>query len=355
MPLGLHTVPLEGDALVRARELADAGAVAAHHHPCWLDVLRTSGEEAHGIGVLEGSRLAGWLLYAVRRTASGSVATSLPYLAYGGPSTTEARAADLLVRAFHQEATAQGVDAVTVGWSPFSTQMEVDAVRAALGATHEVTLQGQVQPLDVHPIDALPPKRRDALRSEARRAPRMRLRAARDADPGRFEQWIEVYRSRMMELGVAELPTAYLRALRDFASPAGAAEFWSVVDGDRMVGGVVFLTSRRTVEYYLSAFRTESRSLSPNTYLLCKALDEFRSRGVARIDWQGSGGNEGVRSFKARWGAVETPYGYLCCLLRSDGPLLRAPLAQVREAFPHRFVLPYSAWPAAPISIGPTT
>jgi hypothetical protein len=348
--MSLRVVPLEGEAVARAWTVAAVEGVAAHHHPCWIDVLRVAGEDVRGVAAFEGDALAGWLLYCVRRAACGAVATSLPYLAYGGPSTSRAAVVDVLIHEFVSAAASLGIDAVTIGLGPSATAMEIDAIQKSLRPTHEAMLCAQVQRLDVHPLDAISRKRRQAIRSEALRAPRAGLRCDRDLDPDHYEQWINVYQSRMVEIGVTGLPSEYLRAVRDIACPAGVAEFWSVLEGARVIGGIVFLTSRTTVDYYLSAFRSEARDLFPNTCLLLRAIDEFRSRGVALLNWQGSGGNEGVRSFKARWGAEEASYRYLCRVLRENGPLLHAPLSEVRQAFPYRFVLPYSVWPTTPTS-----
>lgn len=353
----LRTIPLEGALVDRAGEMATARAVAPHHHPCWLEVLRRAGEDARGVAAVEGERLLGWLLYSVRRAAASTVVSSLPYLAYGGPAVPEwsSDVAVTLVQSLRDEAVRLGAEAIAVGWSPLCRPDEVEAVRSALGATHEARFVSQIQGLERHPLEALTPKRRDAIRSEARRAPRAGMRLEREIDEPRFEEWIAMYHSRMSQLGTAAFPASFLRAIREIAVPAGAAEIWWVAAGERVVGAVIFLVSRGGAEYYLSAFREDTRASYPSTFLLLHAFDELHARGVSWFNWQGSGGNAGVVRFKARWGAVDAPYGYVCSLLRSDGPLLEASPEEARRAFPFGFVLPSDAWrprPAAGVRTG---
>jgi hypothetical protein len=242
---------------------------------------------------------------------------------------------------------------LSVGTSPFLTAEAEAAYRRALGVTHEFENFVQLQTLDVHPLEALAPKRRRAVRSEINRGLRHGLRVLPALDGRQLEEWVAIYRTRYMEMGAVPYPMEFHRRAFEIAVPAGAAEFWGVADGDRLVGGVMFLISRDVVDYFSSASLSEYRHLFPTTLLLNEAFSAFMARGVRIFNWHSSPNREGVYQYKARWGARDWRYFYLSTLLRPDTALLRTPVADVRRAYPLRFVLPFSVWPSETASTSP--
>lgn len=160
----------------------------------------------------------------------------------------------------------------------------------------------------------------------------------------RLDEWLTLYQTRYSEIGAIPYPDEFYRQVYRQAIPAGIAEFWSVFDGDVLVGGTMFLNSGTVVDYFAPVFRSDYRDFSPNTYLLNEAFRDFRRRGVSHFNWQSSPGKGGVYEYKSRWGAYDSRHFYLSVLLRAETHLLRVSVPQVREGYPLRFVLPHSAW-----------
>lgn len=336
--------PLRGFVATRARE----DGILAHQHPAWCDVFQAMNADCRGLVALRHGLVVGWVLYSVFEGLYGTIVNSMPLIAYGGPAVPDADPAVevCLLKALRDEAERLEADVLTVSTSPFLTAEREDLYRRTLAVTHELENFVQLQHLDSHPIDQLSSPSRANFQRELKIALQNGLQITRELPAERLEEWLMIYRTRYSEIGARPYPDEFHRQVYRQAIPAGIAEFWSVFDGDVLVGGTVFLNSGTAVDYFSSVFRSDYRHLSPNTYLLNEAFTDFRRRGVRYFNWQSSPGKDGVYKYKARWGAYDSRHFYLSVLLRSESRLLCAPVTQVRESYPLRFVLPHSAWPS---------
>ena len=343
----MQIVSLNADRVPDVTARAKQPGLLPQHHPVWAQVLSNIGEDCQGLVAVEGPNTLGWLLYTISRGVYGTVVSSLPFVLFGGPAVPNAdvEVTAALLEALRGEAESLGADVLSIGTSPFLTAETEAMYRRVLGVTHELKNFVQLQDLQVHPLDALSPKRRRAVRSEINRGIRHGLRVLPALDERHFNEWLAIYRDRYLEMGAIPYPPDFHRRAFEMAVPAGAAEFWGVADGDRLVGGVLFLVSSDVVDYFSSASLSAYRQLFPTTLLLNEAFSAFMARGVRFFNWQSSPNREGVFRYKARWGAREWRYFYLATLLRPETTLLRTPVADIRRAYPLRFVLPFSLWP----------
>jgi len=304
--------------------------VIPEHHPVWLDVLSALGEDVHRLDSL---------LYTITSAQGITVVNSLPYIAYGGPSSPDA-APLLQLRSL---AEGVGADVLSVGTSPWLSEEEEQMYRDALAPTHVFQNSVQLQSLATHPLEQLSNKRRDAIESELRRCAREGVVAIGRLSEEQLEQWLAIYRRRYAEIGADPYPDAFHREL--YARPE-VAEFRGLIDRNgRLLGGIVFLVSSDTVTYFSSAFDSGVRRLFPTTFLLNHAFDAFRERGIERFNWHSSPSQGGVHAYKQRWGAREHRHFYLSTLLKRDSAIFSIAPRDVRRLFPFRFVLPFDAWP----------
>lgn len=343
----MQIVPLDHDRLPGLAALAGQRGLLPQHHPVWMEVLAGIGEECRGLVAIEDGHAVGWLLYTIARGAHGTVVSSLPLILYGGPAVPTAglEVSAQLLDALRVAAEQLGADVLSVGTSPFLTQEAEAIYRRALGTTHELENFVQLHDIRVHPLEALEPKRRRAMRSEINRGIRHGLRVVPVLDARQFEEWLAIYRERYVEIGATPYPNAFHRGAFEAGVPAGAAEFWGVLDGERLIGGVLFLIASDIVDYFSSAFLSTHRELFPTTLLLNEAFHAFMARGITRFNWQSSPNRQGVFKYKARWGAREWRHYYLATLFRPDTQILQTTVAEIRRAYPLRFVLPFSLWP----------
>lgn len=342
----MNIVPLDSQVRAQILPLAGRAGVLPQHHPVWVDILAACGEECQGLAAVHEGTTLGWLLYTVRSQPLGTVVSSLPMILYGGPAPLggDPVLGEALVAGLRTEAERLGADVLSVGTSPlWSPQME-DVCRKVLGVTHEFENFVQLQSLDMHPLEQLNKKRRDAIRSEINRSTRHGLRVVSSLSPQQFSRWLEIYHARYAEIGARPYPDELHRSVYEVGVKAGSAMFWGVFDGEDLVGGTLFLLSGTVVDYFSSAFLTPYRHLYPNTFLLNEAFKAFMQLGIRHFNWQSSPNRGGVYQYKARWGATEGRHFYLSTLLRPDTRLLKTSITEVRQSFPFRFVLPFSAW-----------
>ena len=339
------------DARTRALLMGSLGrpGVIPQNHPIWIDILGTLGDDCGALLAMDHEELLGWIPYAVRRGSHGAVVNSLPLVAYGGPAGCagdEATAAALL-EALRGFASSVSADVLTVATSPFLSEAAEATYRKVLAPTHEFENFVQVQELRPHPLEQLSGKSKVTMRSKVRRARSHGLRVVSALTSDQLEDWLAIYHARYVDLGARPYPDAFHREAFERAVPAGAAEFWGVVDvdGQTLVGGVMFLTSGAVTDYFSSAFLSSHNHLNPATLLLHDAFTTFAARGVRWFNWQSSPGRGGVYEYKARWGAREARHAYLCVLFNQRSKLFDLDIPAMQEAYPLRFVLPYTAWP----------
>jgi lipid II:glycine glycyltransferase (peptidoglycan interpeptide bridge formation enzyme) len=97
-----------------------------------------------------------------------------------------------------------------------------------------------------------------------------------------------------------------------------------------------------TVEYFTPAVEVRFRQLQPLAAVLDRALADAAERGLARWNWGGTWLTQtSLHRFKRKWGAEEAEYRYHTQL--NDRSLLEATPEELRERFPHFFVVPFAA------------
>jgi hypothetical protein len=64
---------------------ASSTARMPQHDPAWLDVLRDTEERADALLAIDHDAVVGYLPFSIRESAIGTVLSSQPYVAYGGP------------------------------------------------------------------------------------------------------------------------------------------------------------------------------------------------------------------------------------------------------------------------------
>ena len=335
---------LSGEIGAAWLEAASARSFAPQYHPAWISILRASDEEAYGLVARHEGEILGWLLYTVTRRAEGTVVNSLPLLPYGGPFAAYTTIEIGLLDALQGAAKKLGADVLSIATHPLCPTVQCQRWQAAIGAQHVYENFVQVQSLDMHPLDLMPSRPRASFRRKIRHAEDTGLSVRLATTIQELDTWLQLYRIRFAEINATPYPTKFFGRLFHDAVPAGLAELWLVADGEQVIGGTWFLLSSLVVDYFASAFPSDSNDRHPATFVMSRALESFVARRIRWLNWQSSPGRGGVYEFKRRWGATEGAHYYLSNLLKPHGTLVQKRLDAVRSAFPYRFVLPYSLW-----------
>lgn len=100
-------------------------------------------------------------------------------------------------------------------------------------------------------------------------------------------------------LGRENYPLSFLRFLLRHPE----AQLLSLLQGDRYLGGALFLLGKGEVFYLMGAYDPAYRKLSPLTHLLIEGIRSFIAEGFRVVNLGASGGLRGVEHFKRNFGA----------------------------------------------------
>ena len=338
------------------------------HDPRWGEVYHTLDNECFVVALArEGKAITGVSTMTIFSGSYGKILHANPYMGYGGCSvrprepTAESVADSIraLLKATLDEARAQGCVTATIATPPFTEDLTA-LYESCLQPDFRLPNTYQFHSLDKHPLTGLTSKRRDAFRSEIRRAEKGGIRIRKAAALEDFDCWLTIYQERYRELGATPIPGPFLRKLWQCFHPTGHAELLLAErDGPRtpsgLLGGTLFLLGRGIADYFSSAFRSDSRNLYPGTLLLDRMFVQLMDQGFRRFNWQSSPNRGGVFAYKKRWGASEGCHTILTCVLGDVAPLRAQSLDAIRHAYGSHFVLPYDLWSTQPPPMATTT
>ena len=310
--------------------------------PAWLDVLRDAGESADALVAIEHDVEVGWLPFTIRESAIGTVLSSQPYIAYGGPVTRDDDRVitATLFEAYRHVAREHRAVVASIGTPPMLDEAVEARWREQFAPTFVTENFAQVSSLERHPLQGLSKDRRDSMRHQIRKATDVGCRIVRNGTAAQREAWRAIYEQRYRELGAVPYPEAFHRAIFDRLLPAGKAELWLAEIDGRIVGGTLFLVDDRIVDYFASVFASEYRDRSPSYFVLDQAFTEFVARGLGTFNWESSPRSGGVIAFKAKWGGLPSRHFYYSHVL--DQSILVRSAAEIVQAFPLRFVVPFA-------------
>lgn len=128
--------------------------------------------------------------------------------------------------------------------------------------------------------------------------------------------------------GIPVQPVKFFRLLARRLIEPGLGYVLLAYFGSECVAASVYLHWNRTLTYKFGASQDDSLSLRPNNLLFWEAIRWGCEQGYTTLDMGRTGiENTGLRDFKSRWGAQETPLTYSVLSPRdarftSDGGLL---------------------------------
>lgn len=322
--------------------------VPAQHDPRWAQVYAKLTNEDFWVAVSsQNGKILGVSTFTIFNGPFGAILHANPYMGYGGCSCTPGRESEVIhsvMETLLDHAQKLGCITASVATPPFSEQL-VDLYKSALKPDYCYENFYQYHYLDQHPLEGLKKKRRSAFRSEIKRAESSGIKISRAVDSSEVEAWLDIYEARYAQIGARVLPRAFQIMLWDTFAPVGKTELHLARQGGQLLGGTLFLIGRGIVDYFSTAFSTESMNLYPGTLILHNAFTRFMKLGIKRFNWQSSPSRDsGVYNYKKRWGALEGQHLILTRILGDPAVFTTRPLSEVRDAYGAHFVLPYDLW-----------
>jgi CelD/BcsL family acetyltransferase involved in cellulose biosynthesis len=287
-------------------------ATAFHRYDFLKSVAPSLGCEFVPLRVLSSGRPVGIAPLMVKRIGPFCTINWVPF-PYLGPLVPEALLPATL-SALHVEARRRRAVCHQQSFSGITDHGQVKGFTSSTGRTFVIPLSGRS---DSDLLAAMQKKRREEIRRAQRAG--FEIRPAQIEDFHDVDEWLgQVYAaqglSNTYRAGACE---QVFRALAD----APGSTFLVARLSNRTVGVVVALATAQRAFGWLVAIDPRYRPYQPQALLTWHTLLSARDAGVAEFDLVG-GPNEGIATYKRRFGAQERPYTVL-----------------LRQAPPHRLAL----------------
>jgi CelD/BcsL family acetyltransferase involved in cellulose biosynthesis len=273
------------------------------HHPDWIRVVASCyGYRAFALTTSDpnGAIRTGLPVVEVRHLRSGIKWVSLPYTDYCPPLVSCRQDEEHLASALQLTSCAAGV-----------RRVEIRAPLTGLSSTAPTALR-HVLTLGRSPADVHAGFHRSQVQRNIRRAERCGLTVRQATRPQDLvDTFYRLHLQTRRRLGVPVQPRRFFGLLWEKTISTGLGSVLIVEAAGRPIAGAVFLAWNGTVIYKFAASDASAWSMRPNHLLVWHAIRTACERGYRWFDFGRTNvGQEGLRSFKLSWGAVEESLVY---------------------------------------------
>lgn len=277
------------------------------HHPAWLRVLSEAYHYHSFIVAIpdgQGELVAGLPVMAVESLLTRRRWVSLPFTDYCTPLAQDEAARERLTQVLVELASQEGAPRIELRWAFTHPQIN--------NYTHFV----------IHLL-RLGPDTED-VRRQFHRTQRQNIGTASDGgvtiQGGTGVEQLEAFYRLQLQTrrrqGVPLQPRRFFDLLQREILAQGLGFILLANQGDRCLAAGLFLHWGRTLTYKYAASSDDpdSRDLRPNHLLTWTAMTWGCEHGYTMFDFgRTENENEGLRTFKKRWGAEEIPLPYSMC------------------------------------------
>jgi CelD/BcsL family acetyltransferase involved in cellulose biosynthesis len=283
--------------------VAASSDAVAFHHPAWAELLAECyGYRPFCLALRNGSSIeAGLPMLEIPGLVGRHRWVSLPFTDHCPPLARTASARAALPQALEEAREAFGARRVDVhaGIDGGQFQSRVAAVTHTLELRHD-------------PGEVFEGFHRSQVQRGIRKAEQSGLVLKRgDRERDLTEAFYALHLSTRRRQGTPVQPRRFFSLLWRRMVEAGLGFVTLALLDDQPVAGAVFLAWNGTVIYKFGASDPRFLSLRPNHLLFWETIRQSCEEGFLRLDFGRTDlDNHGLREFKTRWGAVETPLVY---------------------------------------------
>ncbi len=145
----------------------------------------------------------------------------------------------------------------------------------------------------------------------ARTAEKNGIRVERGAGIDAVRAFYRLHSLNRRKHGVPVQPWKFFRLLTEGLLARGLGFVLLAYQGEACISGGLFLHWHKTLTYKYSATEETSQNLRPNHLVTWKAMEWGCEHGFTTFDFgRADLEDEGLRAYKRRWGAEETPLAY---------------------------------------------
>lgn len=300
------------------------------HHPAWSELLAASyGFRPFVLVAYDdaGQIAAGVPLAEVRSLFTGRRWVSLPYSDHCSPLYKDAQSLERLTDSLVKLSESRGVPQIWLRW--------------AFPERPTITPHSQyvLHQLPLQPDTKQQSRRMDGMhRQNIRLARKNEIRIERGVSLDHIRQFYQLQLETRQRKGLPAQPWRFFRLLKEHILDRELGFVLLAYKGADCLAGAVCLHWQRSLMCKYAASHEEALALRPNNLLFWTAICWGCENGYQTFDMGRSAlDNQGLRDFKSRWGAEETPLFYSAIAAplqkqRGDGRLMQAMGTVIRRS-----------------------
>ncbi len=299
----------------------------------------------------EKGNILGAFPLAVSMGKYGKVANSLPYYGSNGSvifdkNNTAGYMVEEIISRLTEEVIAwiekEGCVASNFVTHPFYPEVS-DWFSGNLKFDFKDERIGQITPLpvEISNDEALVSLFDDPRPRNIRRALKAGIKVRKSHDEADMEFLFRVHKENIESIGGKAKDYRFFESVSKLI-PREMYGVWVAETEGKPIAALLLFYFNQTIEYFTPATLHEYRNLQPSSLLIFEAMKEGVKSGFTFWNWGGTWKTQtGVYDFKKKWGAQDFPYEYYCRIY--DKSLLNLTATELGDAYPHFYVLPFSA------------
>ncbi len=292
----------------------------------------------HYIALDEHKSIQGVLPLFYFQGALGKVYNSLPYYGSNGAvlySSDEAKFA--LFEKFNSIAKDRDTAAATMISNP-NLQEDLNTL---VQSTHQDYRIGQFSNIETksNTEEELMTRFHYKTRNMIRKAEKQELTLLTDPDALDFIEATHI--ENMNEIGGKAKSPKFFKLFPDYFEAEKDYKIYIAKLGEQRIAGLLLFYFKNTVEYYTPVIKSEHRDKQALSLLIYRAMVDASKNGFTNWNWGGTWeSQEGVHTFKKRWGTEEKKYYYFTQVNRQE--IFDYSPMQLLEMYPGFFVFPFN-------------
>jgi CelD/BcsL family acetyltransferase involved in cellulose biosynthesis len=286
-------------------------AASIYHHPLWKSVIERAFHHLRAhylVASAESGEIAAVLpgFLSGARFSRGSW-TSVPMACYCDPLTDSEESLRAALSGLSEElrrGVCRSVEVRSLNGLPFADSFGVDELTQYL--THILPIDGDLD-------SVYKAFHKTSVQQRIKQAERAGLELRFGDQRRDVDTFFGLHILNRRALGLPPLPRAFFHALWEFLQPAGLLFLPMVYSQGDCISAMVLLKFRQRAHAEYTASHPEFLHCHPNHLITWRAIELAKQEGCTEFDLgRSSIDNQGLISYKERWGATATRLHYYC-------------------------------------------
>jgi hypothetical protein len=202
----------------------------------------------------------------------------------------------------------------------------------------EYTIEKRTQYLDIQMTEWS-----SKIKYDLRKAEKQGLTVSTKVSQSSLDAIYEIYIQNCVDYAIPPKPRKIINELAKQSCEGDNVEFYFALHENKIIGGLIVVYSESTLSYYLPCSLDNYRTFQPITFLIDKAFENSKRRGLEYWNWEASPeSSSGVYQFKKKWGSLESEYKIYIKLFQDSSVFSKLGEEKIRKSFPYFYVFPFN-------------